>query len=355
VRARLLLTTAIAATVLVGPALIATGTASASVRGASVRGVGPAEVYAPYFEAYLPDSVTAVTEQSGAKFVTLAFAQAAGHKGANACRLTWNGVASQPISKGGYLAGVKRLRAIGGDAIVSFGGYSADEYGTEIADACHSVKAIAAAYEQVVTVYGIDRLDMDVEANSLTNSGGINRRNKAITMLEHWAAARGIPLWIQFTLGVEPNGFDQPTMAILRNAIKNGTKINSINLMVFDYYLGTEKKPLNMGALAIRSALSVHRQLKSIYPSLSGKQIWRLLGFTMLPGIDDYPRKTEVTYLSDARVIMNFAEANRMDFLSIWALQRDNGRCPGDIDSNWCSGIRQPKWAFSHLLEPFTS
>jgi hypothetical protein len=40
--------------------------------------------------------------------------------------------------------------------------------------------------------------------------------------------------------------------------------------------------------------------------------------------------------------------------LSIWAIQRDNGGCPGTIDSNHCSGIKQGIWAFSHLLEPFT-
>jgi hypothetical protein len=318
-------------------------------------GVRPAHIYAPYFEAYLPGSLAAVTRKSGARFATIAFLQAAGKKPASACTLTWNGARSQPIAKHGYRFGLRALRARGGDAIASFGGYSADQGGTEIADSCHSVKAIAAAYEQLVTVYGLHRLDMDIEANSLTNRGGINRRNKAITLLESWARARRIPLWIQFTLGVEPSGFDQPTMGILRNAIKNGTKVNSINLMVFDYYLGTEKKPLNMGALAIKSAQTVHQQLMGIYPHLTGRQIWRMLGFTILPGIDDYPGKTEVTHLSDAHVIMNFARSKGMDFLSIWALQRDHGGCPGSIDSNTCSGIKQPRWAFSHMLEPFTS
>ncbi len=319
------------------------------------RGAGVAQVYAPYFEAYLPGSVSVVAGNAGAHYVTLAFAQAAGKKPGQACLLTWNGGRNHPISKGGYLAGINALKARGGDAIVSFGGFSADNGGTEIADACHSVKAIAAAYEQVVTEYGIHRLDMDIEANSLTNKGGINRRDQAIALLRSWARKRGIPLWIQFTLGVEPSGFDAPTLAILRNAIKNGATVNSINLMVFDYYLGTEKKPLDMGALGIESANSVHQQLLKVYPHLTGRQIWHKLGFTMLPGIDDYPRKTEVTHLPDAQLMLRFAKARGMDFVSIWALQRDNGGCPGAIDSNLCSGIKQPQWAFSHLLEHFTS
>jgi hypothetical protein len=348
-RVRYFWAAACAAAVITGG--VATVPASAAVGG----GVAPRQVYAPYFEAYLPGSVSTVARQSGAKWVTLAFAQARSKKGAGACTLTWNGIGSQTISRGGYLAGVRSLRARGGGAIVSFGGYSADEDGTEIADSCHSVPTIAAAYERVVTIYGIHRLDMDIEANSLTNKAGINRRDEAIALVEHWARARGIPLWIQFTLGVEPSGFDQPTMAILRNASKDGATVNSINLMVFDYYLGTEKKPLDMGALAITSADRVHAQLRSVYPELTSRQLWHRLGFTMLPGIDDYPRKTEVTYLPDARQIMSFAQAKGMDFLSIWALQRDDGRCPGVIDGNYCSGIPQKPWAFSHLLEPFTS
>jgi hypothetical protein len=42
-----------------------------------------------------------------------------------------------------------------------------------------------------------------------------------------------------------------------------------------------------------------------------------------------------------------------MRLLSIWAIQRDNGDCPGTVGANECSGIAQPAWAFSHLLQPF--
>jgi hypothetical protein len=331
------------------------GLAAASAAPASPAGaVAPARVYAPYFEAYLSGSLATASQQSGARFATLAFVQAAGKKGSAACTLTWNGDKNQPVSKGAYRSGIRHLRSVGGDAIVSFGGFSADDGGTEIADSCHSVPAIAAAYEQLVRTYNLRRLDMDIEAKSVTNTAGIDRRNRAIAMLETWAKKRGIPLWIQFTLGVEPSGFDQPTLNILRNAVKNHTKVDSINLMVFDYYLGKEKKPLNMSALAVKAANTVHRQLAKVYPTRRGSQIWRQLGFTILPGIDDYPGKTEVTSTADASAIMKFARSKGMDFLSIWALQRDNGGCPGSIDSNTCSGIKQSKWAFSHLLEPYT-
>jgi hypothetical protein len=43
-----------------------------------------------------------------------------------------------------------------------------------------------------------------------------------------------------------------------------------------------------------------------------------------------------------------------MSTLSMWAIQRDNGGCPGSTGSNDCSGIVQGTWDFSHTLEPFT-
>jgi hypothetical protein len=52
--------------------------------------------------------------------------------------------------------------------------------------------------------------------------------------------------------------------------------------------------------------------------------------------------------------MLNLAHANGMNFLSIWAIQRDNGGCPGTRDSNTCSGITQNSWDFSHLLGSFT-
>jgi hypothetical protein len=40
--------------------------------------------------------------------------------------------------------------------------------------------------------------------------------------------------------------------------------------------------------------------------------------------------------------------------LSAWAIQRDNGGCPGNGGANNCSGIAQNPWDFSHAMEPFT-
>src|SRR5262249_61721884 len=38
-------------------------------------------------------------------------------------------------------------------------------------------------------------------------------------------------------------------------------------------------------------------------------------GNTILPGIDDYPKKTEATYLADAQRLLTFAQANGINTL----------------------------------------
>jgi hypothetical protein len=311
----------------------------------------PAHVYAPYYETYLAPStpsIAATAQASGAKYFSLAFLQATS-KGS--CSIDWNSNSSQPLSY--YNSDIASLRALGGDVIPTFGGYSADHGGTEIADACTNVSQIAADYESVITTLGVARLDMDVESSSLNNTAGIGRRNQAIAMTERWAAANGIPLQIQYTIPVEQYGLDPNGEAVLQSAVANGATVTSVNIMVFDYYIAKEGV-VEMGQAAINAATNTHTQLQSIFLNLTSAQIWNMEGMTMLPGIDDLRKKTEVTYEPDATTMLNFAKSSNMNFLSIWAIQRDNGGCPGAVDSNTCSGITQNTWDFSHLLEPFT-
>jgi hypothetical protein len=333
-------------------AAVTSGLLAAAPAAAQTYTPLPASVYAPYYETYLAPntpSISATATASGAKYFTLAFLQSTGK---NSCSLDWNGSSSQPLTY--YASDLASLRAAGGDVIPSFGGYSADHGGTEIADSCTNVQSIAADYEQVITTLGVTRLDMDVESSSLNNTAGINRRNQAIALTEQWAAANGIPLQIQYTIPVEQYGLDPNGEAVLQNAVADGAVVTSVNIMVFDYYIAKEGV-VEMGTAAENAATSTHTQLQSIFPSLTSPQIWHMEGMTLLPGIDDLRKKTEVTYEPDATTMLDFARSNNMNFLSIWAIQRDNGGCPGTVDSNTCSGIAQGTWDFSHILEPFTS
>ena len=84
---------------------------------------------------------------------------------------------------------------------------------TDIADSCTSVSAIAQVYENVITTYHVPRIDLDVEADSLTNTAGINRRNEAIAQIEAWAAAHGQRIQFSYTLPSQTTGLTAPGLA----------------------------------------------------------------------------------------------------------------------------------------------
>src|SRR5450759_5386335 len=95
----------------------------------------PAHVFAPYFEAYTTDSPAALSRESGARYLTLAFIQT---PAAGSCTIDWNGDPATPIASSVYGSDIAGIRAAGGNVIPSFGGYSADHTGTEIATAART-------------------------------------------------------------------------------------------------------------------------------------------------------------------------------------------------------------------------
>ena len=317
--------------------------------GIAVGSPLPAHVFAPYMQMYAGDTVQEVATASGARHLTLAFLET---NGTDSCDLGWNGATGfGDIASLQLIVDTAALRRAGGDVIPSFGGYSADNTGREIGDSCADPEAIADGYASIVTMLGATRLDMDVEVESLERPDGIDRRNKALRILQDRLAAAGRAVQIQYTLPTSPKGLDASGLAVLRNAVTNGTRVDIVNIMTFDYYDGSTT---DMAAAAISAAEGLHAQLAKLYPSRTAAQLWAMVGITLMPGIDDYPEKTELTTLDHARKVLAFARAHGIASLSMWALQRDHGTCPGEAGNDDCSGIEQADWAFTKLLSGFT-
>jgi hypothetical protein len=344
------LATTTAAVVTLG---FATAGASADV-SARAGGAGPVArplphlVFAPYYETYdTSGDMAAQSQQSGAKFLSLAFLETAT---AGSCTAYWNGDTSQPIAAASFGSDITEIQHAGGNVIPSFGGYTADTTNTEIADSCTSVPAIAKVFESLITTYHVPRIDLDVEADSLTNTAGINRRNEAIAMTEAWAAAHHQRIQFSYTLPTFPTGLTATGLAVLQNAVADGAKISTVNLLTFDYYFGTQQ---DMVADTESAAAGLYSQLQSLYPTDTPPQLWHMIGVTEMPGIDDFgPDETFST--TDAITVLHWAQQQGIGLVSFWALQRDNGGCPGTKGAGTCSGVSQPDWYFSHVFEHFT-
>src|SRR5215469_12405376 len=350
------LAAATAATVTLG--LAANGVSAASSAGAAASRPDhgsfpnspplPYHVFAPYYEMY--DSSTdlaTLSQQSRSKFLSLAFLQTAT---AGSCTAYWDGDTSQPIAAASFGSDITAIQRAGGNVIPSFGGFTADTTDTEIADSCTSVPAIAAVFESLITTYHVPRIDLDVEADSLTNTAGINRRNEAIAMTEAWAAAHHRRIQFSYTLPTFPTGLTSSGLAVLQNAVADGAKISTVNLLTFDYFFGTQQ---DMVADTETAAEGLYSQLQSLYPQATSQQLWHMIGITEMPGIDDFgPDETFST--ANAVTILNWAEQHGIGLISFWALQRDNGGCPGTKGAGTCSGVVQPDWYFSHVFDHFT-
>jgi hypothetical protein len=312
----------------------------------------PPHLYAPYFQSWdtADGGLAQLSAASGAKYLTLAFLET---DQPGSCTAYWNGSTSTPISAtaaGSFGPDIAAVQRAGGNVIPSFGGYTADTTGTELADSCTSVDAIAKVYESLVTTYHVPRIDLDVEANSLSDTAAIQRRNQAIAETEAWAAAHGRPVEFSYTLPVLPTGLPSAELAVLQNAAAEHAKISVVNIMTFDYYFGTTE---NMLADAESAATAVEGQLATLYPRLPAAALWRRIGVTQMPGIDDYGA-AETFPTTQAPAFERWAASKGLGEISIWALQRDNGNCPGTKGATSCSGVDQPTWYFSHTFEPFS-
>jgi Glycosyl hydrolases family 18 len=340
---------AAAAAVTAAVAMIGMSTAASASAGSwPSRAPLPYRVFAPYFETYdTSGDLAALSQQSGARYLSLAFLETAQP---GSCTAYWNGDTTEPIAFSSFGADISAIQAAGGNVIPSFGGYTADTTGTDIADSCASVAGIAQVYESLITTYNVPRIDLDVEGDSLTNTAGINRRNEAIAEVEAWAATHHRRIQFSYTLPTATTGLTAPGVAILQNAVADGASISTVNLLTFDYYIGTQQ---NMLTDTQTAAAGLYSQLQTLYPSLRPRQLWHMIGVTEMPGIDDYgPDETFST--AQAWPLLKWADRAGIGTLSFWALQRDNGGCPGTKGAGTCSGVAQPTWFFSHVFEHFT-
>ena len=321
---------------------------SAAINVTTLNGPPPpppsAKVFAPYIDLGLTASwqLLNIQQQSGIKVFTLGFVV-----GNGGCTPTWGGVgatvANDTLPNGTtILSLVQGVRAAGGDVIISFGGAS----GTELALGCTTVASLQAAYQSVLNKYRVNsstpvRLDFDIEGGAILDQASINRRNQALVGLKN--ANPG--LVISYTLPVLPTGLVASGVNMLNSIKASGLNVNVVNIMAMDYGSANDNGG-QMGLSATQAASNTHNQVVAA-------GLTATIGVTPMIGINDV--NTEIFQLSDAQMLLNFANANSyITRLSMWSVSRDNGSCPNQgFASPVCSGISQSNWAFSNIFKPF--
>jgi chitinase len=217
------------------------------------------------------------------------------------------------------------------------------------------VARIAAAYQRVVEVYDVTRLDMDIEDASLNDTAAIDRRNQAIHLVQQWAARHHRALQIVYTLPTAPGGPEPNATYVLQSALRHGARVDIVNIMTFDYY---DDQPHDMAADTRTAAAGLVATLHGLYPHRSPAQLWRMVGVTEMIGVDDYGSggetgPLEVFGLAAARDITRWARERGLGELSFWAVGRDNGGCPGTAGADDCSGVAQQPYQYTGIMKQF--
>ncbi|MFD7434237.1 cellulose binding domain-containing protein [Streptomyces sp. NPDC059861] len=312
------------------------GTPTAAPSQSTGTGTPATAGFAPYVDTSLHPAfdLLAAAEATGVKDYNLAFVTDGG-----GCTPKWGGVTD--LASDAVARQIGALRAKGGDVRVSFGGAA----GNELATACSSAEALAAAYGKVVEAYDLTKVDFDVEGGALPDKAANTRRAQAVATLQKEHPG----LDVSFTLPAMPEGLTQPGVDLLADAERNGVKIDAVNIMAMDYgpaYSG------DMGTYAEQAATATQAQIKSVL-GLSDGAAWKTVAVTPMIGVNDVV--TEVFTVEDATQLVNFAKSKGLGWLSMWSGTRDKA-CPGGpkpaADAT-CSSVDQGAFAFSKAFAAY--
>ena len=249
---------------------------------------------------------------------------------------------------------IARLRQLGGDVIVSFGGAA----NSELSIGCTDPTALAAAYTAVVDRYSLNTIDLDIEG-SVASAPDVNqRRAQAIATMTATRAANGQPVSVWLTLPVGPSGLTTEGQGVLNSMLSAGVKLAGVNGMTMDFGV-----PLAAGTtMAGQSELALtalQQQIKAAYAAvgttLSDVASWQLVGATPMIGQNDVPG--EVFGLQDANQLVAFAAQHQLGRLAMWSANRDRPCGPNYPDvtvvSDACSGVDQTAGQFDSIFGAF--
>ena len=253
------------------------------------------------------------------------------------CTPLWDG--TRPLSGGSDASTIAAIRAAGGDVSVSFGGWSGRKLGT----ACKTTAALTAAYDQVVTAYGLVAVDIDIEHTEISSARVRTRVVAALAALQSLHP----DLQISITFGTTPTGPDRAGTSLIADAARIGFQPYAWTIMPFDFGV---PEP-DMGTTSIAAAEGLHTALMSAYGEGSAAA-YAHMGISSMNG--DTDEADETVSPADFQTIEDYARSVHLARLTFWMVNRDRS-CPTGVPAgDTCSGIAQAPDAFTTQDAGFT-
>jgi hypothetical protein len=295
-------------------------------------GTSSSKMAAPYYYDGWgdPPSVSTVMSASGIKQFTMAFILSGG-----GCTPAWDG--SRPLTGGVDQSTINTIRANGGDVEISFGGWSGNKLGPN----CSSSSALAGAYQQVISAYGLKYIDIDIEnTDEFENATVQDRILGALKIVQ--ANNPGIKTIVTF--GTSTTGPTYWGTRLINQAAALGANIDVFTIMPFDF--GGDA---DMYGNTVNAANGLRNQLKSAF-GWSDSTAYAHLGISGMNGLSDQSEVTTPTIWTEIR---NWANTNHIARLAFWSVNRDRPCASGGVAEN-CSGISQSNWQFTTITAGFT-
>jgi chitinase len=290
---------------------------------------------APYYSTLdsTAPNVGQVMSATGQKAFDMAFILANG----SSCSPSWD--ASDPVSSDTQVAAViSQIRSASGDVIVSAGGYN----GTKLGQVCGSASATAAAYQQVITTYGLHAFDFDLEEPEIENSTAIAYELGAAQILQREDPG----LFISITMPSTTTGANYFGQLLLNEAKSLGFTPNNYTIMPFD-------GGFSSGSSQVTALQDFNAQLVSTFGWTSA-QAYAHEGFSGMNGRTD---SAEYFYQSDFQTVLAFAESSGLSRYTFWSVNRDRECNPvnNGVTSSDCSSVTQNPWDFTAYTVAFAN
>ena len=117
--------------------------------------------------------------------------------------------------------------------------------------------SLQTAYQTVIDAYQVTHIDIDLEQAAVADAN-VDKRNQALAALQK--ANPGLS--ISYTLPATPDGLTTDDKNLLTNALKDGVKVDIVNIMAMDYY--GSAKSLEEGDNAVSAAKATESQLPQL-------------------------------------------------------------------------------------------
>ncbi|MGL5675552.1 MAG: immunoglobulin-like domain-containing protein, partial [Cellulosilyticaceae bacterium] len=282
-----------------------------------------------------------ISAETGLEFFNLGFIKALGGTQASGDKLNWawggfptlNETSTDQWQYEGLKRSIKEVREAGGDVAISLGGLN----GLALWEATEDVDILTNTYMELVTGYGLTRLDLDIEGGAQGKEK--NRINaQAIKRVQD---ATGVE--IVLTLPVMPDGLTYLGKGTVEAFLEAGVDVSVVNLMTMCY--GASVPDYAVGS--VQAVDSVMRQLKDMYRAvgvtLTDKEAYAKLGTT--PSIGFETEAHPIFTVDQSRMVVEHATQKGLAMTSFWSLNRDS-----KLDSN--TGVPS-KYAFTEVFKTF--